>query len=160
MQLQTIATLLALASSTLASAIDIHADVRATCKPIYKDIIYNCGSSSDLLTINNISISPDEPVRGQKLYIKGDGYLKERVTGGNVHVEATRGIFKITRDYDICKTAPEYGKECPFEQGDVSFDGSVDVDKDIAPGRYNIDVLATSNTKKIISKLNLKVLVR
>ncbi|KXN74565.1 hypothetical protein CONCODRAFT_24608, partial [Conidiobolus coronatus NRRL 28638] len=117
----------------------------------------NCGAASDLLKISSLTISPDSPVRGQNITIHAKGTLAEDVTGGNINVKAKYLFFNFNRDYDLCETAPNAGKQCPFKKGDISFDGSFQVTDSIPGGNYNIDMHATSNSKKTISKLNLKI---
>jgi len=86
------------------------------CCALAQDVT-NCGSDTDDIAINSISMSPDPPVRGQNLTLVVDGDVKTEVDGGKVTLEVYMSGIKIyTNDWDLCTTFGSW-VNCPVPTG-------------------------------------------
>ena len=112
----------------------------------------NCGESSDLLSLKDLKITPDPPVRGQPLTIAFEGDLREPIEGSEmVNIQVKYGVIKIVdMTTNLCE---ELGKvddvpQCPFSPGHWRFNHTEVLPSDIPPGRYTLTIEAYSKKFK------------
>lgn len=94
-----------------------------------------CSGPADIFIPKTVTLTPDPPLRGQKLVIALNGTLKAAVDeGGIAHVVAKLGFIKLLdRDYSICEYAHEVDKECPLEKGPLTIYKEVDIPNEVPP---------------------------
>ncbi|RUP49163.1 ML domain-containing protein [Jimgerdemannia flammicorona] len=108
--------------------------------------INTCGDEKDILIVKHINIDPDPPLKGKPLTIDAAGFLKERVVQGSmVDVIVKYSAIKLLqKSFDLCEQAKQVNKTCPIEEGEFTLVHTVDLPKDIPPGKYT--VLAKART--------------
>lgn len=108
-----------------------------------------CESPSDnwVVTIENVDLIPNPPAPGQALVVNATGTVKERIEeGAYVDVQVKYGYIRlITTRADLCEQVKNVDLECPIEAGTVTVVKSVELPKEIPPGKYV--VLADVYTK-------------
>ncbi|KAJ3402575.1 Phosphatidylglycerol/phosphatidylinositol transfer protein [Chytridiales sp. JEL 0842] len=120
--------------------------------------IEDCGSPSDVFQPTDISISPDPPKRGAPLTVHVSGVLSEDVTDGSVaDVKVKLGVIKLLEQrMELCKEIKQIGRECPVEKGDVEIVHTVDIPREVPPGRYSVDVNAYTASQESLACLRIK----
>ena len=101
----------------------------------------------DILTLESVDLDPNPPKPGKTLTVTAKGKLSETVKkGAKVHLQVKYGLITIIKQTaDLCDTVKNVDKKCPLEKGDVTIEKSVDLPKEIPPGKYN--VIADAYTK-------------
>ncbi|OAD81017.1 hypothetical protein PHYBLDRAFT_138562 [Phycomyces blakesleeanus NRRL 1555(-)] len=115
-----------------------HNQQEQTYDPTSTDLIKPCGNDQDLLMqvilIDDITLTPKIPVKGQNLTIDFTGYLKKEVTEGTtVSILVKYGVVQLIRKkFDFCsEVAPEVQEECPIPAGPLTFHKDVALPKEI-----------------------------
>uniref|UniRef100_A0A1D1ZGK6 Phosphatidylglycerol/phosphatidylinositol transfer protein n=1 Tax=Anthurium amnicola TaxID=1678845 RepID=A0A1D1ZGK6_9ARAE len=128
---------------------------------IQTETITDCGRSSDILQIHYIEIRPDPPQKGQELTIDAAGFLTEVVDQGSyVDVVVKLGLIRLLqRRYDLCDEVTKVDKQCPLE-GYQTLHHSLELPKEIPPGRYIVDVNAFTPDHRKIGCLKVIVTFR
>ncbi|KAJ3299148.1 Phosphatidylglycerol/phosphatidylinositol transfer protein [Borealophlyctis nickersoniae] len=104
--------------------------------------VSNCGSPDDIWHPEYIKINPDPPRRGEQLEIDVKGILDETVDkGAYVDVTVKLGIIKLLdKRFDLCDEAQNINKTCPIEKGEERITHSVELPRELPPGKYQIHV--------------------
>jgi hypothetical protein len=118
--------------------------------------------SGDILKIKDISLSPNPPVPGQKLFIKALGDLRSTVCGPIiVRLTVQYGYITIfNKPLDMCdyKDEIEPGMEkCEFKPKLYNITKTADIPKQIPPGVYTVTANAETEAGKTITCLTAKV---
>jgi len=123
----------------------------------FADIWTNCGSSSDDLTIDTVSITPDPPKIGQTLTIVATGSLSTTVTGGSAFVSIIYDGFLpvLNNTFALCTLANQIGVKCPLAQGPVGFKVSQAIPAVAPSGSYGGKIVATDQNGKEIACISL-----
>lgn len=89
----------------------------------------NCGTASDLLDVETISLNPDPPLVGQNLYINATGLLKSSVVdGAKLHIVVKYKFVKLLDlTQDLCAIAKDNGLPCPIDPGRHSLIATVPI---------------------------------
>ncbi|KAG0197467.1 Phosphatidylglycerol/phosphatidylinositol transfer protein [Mortierella sp. GBA30] len=111
-----------------------------------------------LLNITYLDISPNPPKRGETLTIDAKGILYEDIVeGANINVVVKAGLIKLlTKDFDFCKESINVNKTCPVLAGEQSLNHSVELPKEIPPGKYTVNIKVTNPDKKLVTCLIAK----
>ncbi|CAG8502452.1 9375_t:CDS:2, partial [Cetraspora pellucida] len=106
------------------------------------ETIKNCGTTDDILTITRLEITPDPPVKGHELNISAAGYLSETVVQGSyINLTVKFGLIKLLKKtLDLCEQVEKVNKKCPLEKGEQTLEHTVELPKEIPPGKYFVDV--------------------
>ncbi|RHZ55438.1 hypothetical protein Glove_415g5 [Diversispora epigaea] len=130
-------------------------------RPNY-ETISNCGKDDDILKIKYIDIKPDPPLKGKEVYIDAAGYLKETVVKGSfVDIVVKYGLVKLLhKQLDLCDEIEKVGKQCPLEQGDQYLQQTVELPKEIPPGKYIVDANAYTPDGRHIACLKATVVFK
>lgn len=114
--------------------------VEATDRPIGNDILVDCGEEEDIAHIDYIHLSPSQPKPGKPLKISAKGSFSEKVgDGAYVVVIVKMGLIKLLhKTYDVCAEVPKVDRKCPFGPGNETFEHSIDLPKEIPPGKFNV----------------------
>ncbi|GAB0135646.1 hypothetical protein EsDP_00003977 [Epichloe bromicola] len=115
---------------------------------------YCAGKKTDgYIEINSIDLSPNPPSAGKELVIKANGTVKKTIEEG-AYIDLTvyyKDLIRlITTKADLCEQMGEVDLECPVEPGDRVITKTVELPKQIPPGKYSVvaDVL-TANGERI-----------
>ncbi|KAJ9635907.1 Phosphatidylglycerol/phosphatidylinositol transfer protein [Coniosporium tulheliwenetii] len=86
--------------------------------------------TDDILKIDHVDLDPNPPEAGKTLNISASGTLRSKVEeGSTIHLQV--------KNVDL---------ECPLEKGEMKLSKSVDLPREIPPGKYT--VLADVYTKE------------
>ncbi|KAJ9079849.1 hypothetical protein DSO57_1031325 [Entomophthora muscae] len=132
------------------------------CKPLIKDMLYDCGTKDDLLKISNVTITPPVLKRGSKVEVHIQGHLSGEVThGSKIFAKVYKGYFRLYNDEkDLCDLVDKANgtMKCPFQATTINLKQTVDVPELPVSGTFAVEVYATSQNKKPI--FNFKANVR
>ncbi|KAI9167123.1 Phosphatidylglycerol/phosphatidylinositol transfer protein [Paramyrothecium foliicola] len=94
----------------------------------------------DRVTIERVDLSPNPPKAGQELVIKAKGTVKEPIEKDSyVLLTVKYGLIRlITTKADLCEQIGNVDLECPVEAGELNITKSVDLPKEIPPGKYTV----------------------
>ena len=94
-----------------------------------------CSSPDALFKIDSLVINPNPPHKGQKLSIKVEGPLRERVENGYVQVHVKLGVITLYNNrLNLCDILHnELQKDCPLEPGYLVLEKEVDIPNEIPP---------------------------
>ncbi|KAL8780486.1 MAG: hypothetical protein Q9213_006446 [Squamulea squamosa] len=99
-----------------------------------------------ILTIDNVDLDPNPPVKGEALQIKAKGNFTEKVEqDAYINLSVKYGLITlINTKADLCEQMKEVDESCPLE-GAKDFTKDVTLPKEIPRGSYT--VLADVYTK-------------
>ncbi|KAG2180581.1 hypothetical protein INT44_003585 [Umbelopsis vinacea] len=122
-------------------------------EPNIPDNLKLCGDNNDLLVVQDISIEPNPPKKGEEMHVDFKGFLKEEVgSGAKIDVVVKYGAVRLLhRVFDLCEQAPQVDKECPIEQGEFTANKTVALPKDIPPGKYTVMAQITTEDDRLIT---------
>ncbi|KAF9287905.1 Phosphatidylglycerol/phosphatidylinositol transfer protein [Mortierella alpina] len=120
--------------------------------------ITECGEDTDLLKIHNYTLTPNPPQKGQNLTIEAYGSLSEAVVeGAKIHLIVKLGVIKLlTKELDFCTESATINKNCPLEAGEQSLYHSVELPKEIPPGKYMVNIKVVNPDDKQVTCLVAK----
>jgi len=95
---------------------------------------------SDILTIEQVDLSPNPPSAGATLTIEASGVFNEDIEdGAYVILQVKYGLIRlINMKVDLCDQVKEIEMECPIKKGKTVIMKQVDLPKDIPPGKYTV----------------------
>ncbi|KAK4103785.1 hypothetical protein N658DRAFT_557547 [Parathielavia hyrcaniae] len=113
----------------------------------------------DIITIDEVVLTPNPPQAGTTLVIEASGTVKETILeGAYVNLEVKYGYIRlINTQADLCKEIKNVDLECPIEKGKISIIKSVDLPKEIPPGKYNVQADVFSKDDEHITCLTASV---
>ncbi|CAD1810677.1 ML domain family protein [Candida parapsilosis] len=116
-------------------------------------------SSKQLLTLDEITISPNPPEAGANLTFTAKGTLDKTITdGAYVEVDVRYGFIKlIHQTYDICKEITKVDLECPIEKGKQVITKEVEIPEEVPPGKYLVTARAFTKDDEYITCLTATV---
>jgi len=100
----------------------------------------NADRDDDLITIDEVVLTPNPPQAGATLVIEARGTVKETILdGAYVNLEVKYGYIRlISTQANLCKEVKNVDLECPIEPGAISITKPVDLPKEIPPGKYTV----------------------
>eukprot|EP00842_Homolaphlyctis_polyrhiza_P000226 jgi/Hompol1/1203/HPOL_005536-RA len=106
----------------------------------------DCGSTGDVLTLEQFELQPDPPQRGGVLVVTGRGQLSEDVVlGSTAQVKVKLGFIQILdQQFDLCDKVTNVDLECPLLAGPVAFSKGFDIPGSLPPGKYTVNVDVTN----------------
>ncbi|KAF8981014.1 Phosphatidylglycerol/phosphatidylinositol transfer protein [Entomortierella lignicola] len=112
--------------------------------------IVECGPPTDLLKIKYVYLNPNPPVKGKVLTIDAKGFLSDRIIeGATIDIIVKMGVVKLlTKTFDFCEESVKVDKPCPLEAGDHYLNHSVELPKEIPPGKYTVNVKVRNPPKE------------
>ncbi|KAG5421097.1 NPC2 [Candida metapsilosis] len=141
----------------------IHNDVNVNddSKPVPgKSPIEVCDyTSKQLLTLDEIIISPNPPQAGANLTFTAKGTVDKTITdGAYVEVDVRYGFIKlIHQTYDLCKEITKVNLECPIEKGKQVITKEVEIPEEVPPGKYIVTARAFTKDDEYITCLTATV---
>ncbi|KAK4126650.1 hypothetical protein N657DRAFT_670620 [Parathielavia appendiculata] len=116
----------------------------------------------DIITIEEVILTPNPPEAGTTLVIEASGTVKETILdGAYVNLEVKYGYIRlINTQADLCKEIKNVDLECPIEKGKISIIKSIDLPKEIPPtkGKYNVQADVYSKDNEHITCLTATVI--
>ncbi|KAJ9669714.1 Phosphatidylglycerol/phosphatidylinositol transfer protein [Coniosporium apollinis] len=104
--------------------------------------------TDDILKIDHVDLDPNPPEAGKTLNISASGTLRSKVEeGSTIHLQVKYGLITlINQQTPLCDQVKNVDLECPLEKGEMKLSKSVDLPREIPPGKYT--VLADVYTKE------------
>ncbi|KAL2147787.1 hypothetical protein VTI28DRAFT_5559 [Corynascus sepedonium] len=114
---------------------------------------------TDIITIEEVILTPNPPQAGTTLVIEATGTVKETILdGAYVDLEVKYGYIRLLRTKaDLCKEIKNVDLECPIEKGKISITKDVDLPKEIPPGKYTVQADVYTKDDKHITCLTATV---
>lgn len=114
---------------------------------------------NDLITIDEVVLSPNPPEAGKTLTIQATGTVKETIVeGAYVKLQVKYGYIKLLdTTADLCEEIKNVDLTCPIEKGQISITKDVDLPKEIPPGKYIVQADVFSNDDDHITCLTATV---
>ncbi|OCL09269.1 phosphatidylglycerol/phosphatidylinositol transfer protein precursor [Glonium stellatum] len=123
----------------------------ATDVPGENPLLFCSDASTDILEIDSIDLDPNPPQAGHTLDIKATGILKKDVEeGAQIYLQVKYGLITlINQKRDLCDQVKSVDLECPLKKGPLELTKSVELPKQIPPGKYHVmaDVLTKDGDK-------------
>jgi hypothetical protein len=141
---------LTLFSACLASAAVIQEDLDIPGdSPL--QLCANYDHSKDTIHITSVDLDPNPPKAGQPLVIKAKGTVDEEIDeGAYVQLTVKYGLIRlISTKADLCEQIGNVDLSCPVKPGEIEVVKSVDLPKEIPPGKYTVlaDVYSSEGEK-------------
>ncbi|KAB5572533.1 ML domain-containing protein, partial [Coniochaeta sp. 2T2.1] len=113
----------------------------------------------DIIRIQSVDLSPNPPEAGTELVIKAVGTVYETIEeGAYVNLSVKYGLIRlINTQADLCEQIKNVDLECPIEKGVISIVKSVDLPKEIPPGKYTVNADVYTVDDKHITCLTAQV---
>ncbi|GJJ75634.1 hypothetical protein EMPS_07992 [Entomortierella parvispora] len=117
--------------------------------------VVECGDDTDLLKIDYVNLDPNPPQKGQVLNIDAKAFLKENVVeGAKIFLTVKVGVIKLlTKELDFCEESVKVDKPCPLLAGEQTLKHSVELPKEIPPGKYLVNVKVKNPDEKQVTCL-------
>ncbi|OAX42400.1 hypothetical protein K503DRAFT_847858 [Rhizopogon vinicolor AM-OR11-026] len=104
----------------------------------------DCGSPTDAIQLQSISLSPDPPKPGEDLTVSVVGTAKDRIEdGAYADVVVKLGLIKLlTKTFDVCEEArgANASIQCPVEEGEYTVVQTVALPKEIPKAKFTVTV--------------------
>ncbi|KAI5963625.1 NPC2 [Candida pseudojiufengensis] len=112
-----------------------------------------------LLTLEEVIISPNPPEVGANLTFTAKGKIdKTIVDGAYVEVDVRYGFIKlIHQTYDICEEITKIDLECPIEKGEQIIKKIVEIPDEVPPGKYIVNARAFTKDDEFITCLTATI---
>ncbi|EAA28229.1 putative phosphatidylglycerol/phosphatidylinositol transfer protein [Neurospora crassa] len=113
----------------------------------------------DIVTIEEVILTPNPPEAGQTLTIEASGIVKEAIEeGAYVNLQVKYGYIRlINTSADLCKEMKNVELECPIKKGRLSITKNVELPKEIPPGKYTVEADVYNSDDKHITCLTATV---
>ncbi|OIW32248.1 ML domain-containing protein [Coniochaeta ligniaria NRRL 30616] len=113
----------------------------------------------DIIRIESVDLSPNPPEAGTELVIKAVGTVYETIEdGAYVNLQVKYGLIRLVNTKaDLCEQIKNVDLECPIEKGIISITKSVDLPKEIPPGKYTVNADVFTKDGKHITCLTAQV---
>jgi len=111
--------------------------------------------ANDIITIEEVILSPNPPQAGANLTIEATGFVKEDITdGAYVKLQVKYGYIKLLdTQADLCEEIKNVDLECPIEKGKISITKEIELPKEIPPGKYTVQADVYNNEDEHITCL-------
>ncbi|KAL2267462.1 hypothetical protein VTJ83DRAFT_4739 [Remersonia thermophila] len=114
---------------------------------------------NDIITIEEVILTPNPPEAGQVLRIEATGTVKEDIVdGAYANLEVKYGLIRlISTQADLCKEIQNVDLQCPIEKGKITIVKEVELPKEIPPGKYTVQADVYSKDDEHITCLTAVV---
>lgn len=110
----------------------------------------NCGSSTDLLAVSSIDISPYPPKKGDTVAVSFEGALSAGFSAASWAAQVKWSIFTKNYNGDVCAELSKAGHPCPLNAGPQTIVASLST-ADAPTGTFSVQATAkTSDGKQIM----------
>lgn len=113
----------------------------------------------DIILIESVDLSPNPPEAGTELVIRAVGTVYETIEeGAYVNLQVKYGLIRLVNTKaDLCEQIKNVDLECPIEKGIIAITKSVDLPKEIPPGKYTVNADVFTKDDKHITCLTAQV---
>lgn len=93
-----------------------------------------------LVEIYKVNLDPNPPLKGQNLTIFAEGIVKETILeGAYVDVDVRYGYIRLlSQTFDLCEQTANVDLECPIKEGKITLETTLELPKEIPPGKYTV----------------------
>ncbi|KAJ3106190.1 hypothetical protein HDU97_006823 [Phlyctochytrium planicorne] len=123
--------------------------------------VTSCGTPTDLLSITELTVVPEQPKKGKEVTLKAVGDLKESVgKGALMKAQVKMGPIKLLDvEMDLCEKLEGIGKSCPLPAGETVIEQTFTIPYEVPPGRYSvhIDILTKDRDSVACINANLRL---
>ncbi|KAH0545189.1 Phosphatidylglycerol/phosphatidylinositol transfer protein, partial [Trichoglossum hirsutum] len=97
-------------------------------------------TKGDILNIVYVNLKPNPPKPGQALDIEAVGELSKDIEqGAYVNLQVKYGLIRLVNTKaDLCDQIKNVDMECPLKEGRTLLTKSVNLPKEIPPGKYTV----------------------
>ncbi|KAN0045346.1 hypothetical protein ACTA71_005723 [Dictyostelium dimigraforme] len=129
--------------------------VLALVAPSFSTAIWsNCGTAADKLQIQNVTLTPEIPVKGDSLTITASGTLSEEVTSGTASITVKFGfITLIDKKYSICSSQDPI--PCPIAAGLYEKTITETIPDSAPSGTYTANIVITDQNDSEITCIDV-----
>ncbi|KAI1503936.1 ml domain-containing protein [Biscogniauxia marginata] len=115
--------------------------------------------SKDIVHIESVDLLPNPPESGAELVIRATGTVFEPVVeGAYANIVVRYGLIRlISTRADLCEQISNVDLECPIEKGILSVTKSVEIPKEVPPGKYTVHAEVVNADGKPITCLDAEV---
>lgn len=115
--------------------------------------------SEDVIKIESVDLLPNPPEAGSNLVIKAVGTVYETIEdGAYVNLQVKYGLIRLVNTKaDLCEQIKNVDLVCPIEKGVLSLTKSVDLPKEIPPGKYTVEADVYTKDDKHVTCLTATV---
>jgi hypothetical protein len=119
----------------------------------------SCGVSSDILSLEKVSLNPFPIQKGEKVTVFAQGVLSEQlVKGTRAELTVKVGMVPLLKvDIDVCEQAKNVGLFCPLNKGPQTIQFSQDIPKFLPSASANIEVRVFTPDNRRIACVQGKV---
>ncbi|KAK8052012.1 phosphatidylinositol/phosphatidylglycerol transfer protein [Apiospora rasikravindrae] len=119
----------------------------------------NAEHNSDIVSITSVDLSPNPPEAGSTLEIKATGTVFEPILeGAYINLVVKYGLIRlINQEVDLCEQTEKADLKCPIEKGVLSITKSVEIPKEVPPGKYTVHAEVLNADDKPITCLEATV---
>jgi len=94
----------------------------------------------DLVQIEKVDLEPNPPSPGKELIIKATGTVKEDIEeGAYIELQVKYGLIRLIKTRaDLCEQVQNVDMECPINKGKLEITKTVELPREIPPGKYTV----------------------
>lgn len=113
----------------------------------------------DIVSIESVDLLPNPPESGAELIIRAAGTVFEPILeGAYINLVVKYGLIRLVNTKaDLCEQTEKADLKCPIEKGILSVTKSVDIPKEVPPGKYTVHAEVINADEKPITCLEATV---
>ncbi|RKU47500.1 Phosphatidylglycerol/phosphatidylinositol transfer protein [Coniochaeta pulveracea] len=113
----------------------------------------------DIISIQSVDLTPNPPEAGSELLIQATGTVFQDIEdGAYVNLQVKYGLIRlINTQADLCEQIKNVELECPIKKGVITVTKSVDLPKEIPPGKYTVNADVYTKDDEHITCLTAQV---
>ncbi|KAI9774574.1 MAG: Phosphatidylglycerol/phosphatidylinositol transfer protein [Geoglossum simile] len=117
------------------------------------------GFEDDILKIDHVNLIPNPPLPGNPLVIEAQGDFKEDVKkGAYLILQVKYGLIRLVNTRaDLCDQIKNVDLKCPLEKGKRLLTKTVDLPKEIPPGKYTVSADVFTRDDRRITCLTAEI---
>ncbi|KAI0132560.1 ml domain-containing protein [Xylariales sp. AK1849] len=114
---------------------------------------------NDIVEISSVDLLPNPPEAGSELVIRAAGTVFETIEdGAYINLVVKYGLIRLVNTKaDLCEQMEKADMKCPIEKGVLQVTKSVEIPKEVPPGRYTVHAEVINANEKPIACLEASV---
>ncbi|XP_064399083.1 putative phosphatidylglycerol/phosphatidylinositol transfer protein DDB_G0282107 [Halichondria panicea] len=115
------------------------------------DIWKDCSKSGDAVKINSVTISPEQPEKGETVSVEAVITVQNNtmITGGKINVTASLdNVPLLEKIFDLCSESSIIGVNCPLTSGQRTLSAKPTITDLAPPGNYTILAIIEDQNKQ------------
>lgn len=112
-----------------------------------------------ILSLKKVTVDPNPPLKGANLTFVAEGVLSADVEdGAYVEVDVRYGYIRlIHQTFDLCEEITKVDLECPILKGKQVIEKTVEIPKEVPPGKYIVYARAFTKDDEFITCLTTTI---